>query len=75
MTEVSHIVECMGILLCVRLMGCNGVAWIYGQLMGRCNGVAWIYDRLTLQLTIDPCYTITPPLSIDHRSMEHCYTP
>ena len=31
----------------VRLMGCNGVAWIYGQLAGgRCNGVAWIYGQL-----------------------------
>ena len=28
--EVSHIAECMGSLLYVRLMGCNGVAWIYG---------------------------------------------
>ena len=27
------------------------------------------------QLTIDPCYTITPPLPIDHRSMQHHYTP
>ena len=27
------------------------------------------------QLTIDPCYTVTPPLPIDHRSMLHCYTP
>ena len=30
---------------------------------------------LPCQLTIDPYYTITPPLSIDHRSMLHCYTP
>ena len=29
-TEVAHIVECMGILLCVRLMGYNSVAWVYG---------------------------------------------
>ena len=76
MTEVSHIAECMGILLYVRLMGCNGVACIYGQLMGRCNGVTWIYDRLT-PLPIDHrsmlhCYTF--PLPIDHRSMLHCYT-
>ena len=28
-------------------MGCNGVAWIYGQLAGgRCNGVTWIYGQL-----------------------------
>ena len=26
------------------------------------------------QLTTDPCYTITPPLPIDHRSMLHHYT-
>ena len=80
------------ILLYVRLMGCNSVAWIYGQLTGwRCNGVAWIYDRLIpCQFTINPCYTVTPslpidhrsmlhhyifPLPIDHTSMQHCYTP
>ena len=31
--------------------------------------------HLPCQLTIDPCYTITPfPLPIDHRSMLHHYT-
>ena len=30
------------------IMGCNSVAWIYGQLVGG-------------QSVIDPCYTITPP--------------
>ena len=33
-TEVSHIAECMGILLYVTFMECNSVAWIYGQLTG-----------------------------------------
>ena len=28
-------------------MGCNSVAWIYGQLAGeRCNSVAWVYGQL-----------------------------
>ena len=51
----------MCILLNVKLIGCNGVAWIYGplgvhlpwvmcillyvKLIG-CNGVAWIYGQL-----------------------------
>ena len=26
------------------------------------------------QSVIDPCYIITPPLPIDHKSMLHCYT-
>ena len=26
------------------------------------------------QSVIHPCYTVTPPLPIDHRSMLHCYT-
>ena len=46
-------------------MGCNGVAWIYGQLTGgRCNGVAWMYDRLTpSHLSIDALNTATPNLA------------
>ena len=52
----------MCILLNVKLIGCNGVAWIYGQLGGllgmgyvhsskcetywACNGVEWIYGQL-----------------------------
>ena len=52
----------MCILLYVRLMGCNGVAWIYCQLAGGssvmgmcillymkligCHGFAWIYGQL-----------------------------
>ena len=52
----------MCILLCVRLIGCNSVAWIYGQFGGSichgymcirlymklngCNGVSWIYGWL-----------------------------
>ena len=51
----------------VNLQGrCNGVAWIYGQLVGgRCNGVAWIYGQLAGgQSVIDPCYTVTPHKSI-----------
>ena len=65
-------------------MGCNGVAWIYGQLAGeRHNGVAWIYDRLTPNFSRDTVNTTTPnladllaelPPSIDHRSMEDHYT-
>ena len=28
-------------------MGCNGVAWMYGQFTGgRCNSAAWIYGQL-----------------------------
>ena len=45
-------------------MGCNSVAWIYGQLAGeRCNGVAWIYDRLTPHLSRDAVNTTTPNLA------------
>ena len=64
-------------------MGCNGVAWIYGQLARGCNCVAWIYDRLTPHLNRDAVNTTTPhfadllaelPLPIDHRSMEDHYT-
>ena len=52
-------------------MGCNGAAQIYGQLTGgRHNGVAWIYGQLAGgQSVIDPCYTVTPPLSMEHTSM------
>ena len=36
----------------------------------------YTHDRLTpCQLSIDPCYTITHALPIDHRSMQHHYTP
>ena len=34
MTEVSHIAECMGILLYARVLGHNSVTWMYGQLTG-----------------------------------------
>ena len=34
-----------------------------------------LHHHTPCQLTIDPCYTITPPLPIDHRSMLHHYTP
>ena len=47
--------NCLGVWVCheymcivyyVRLMGCNGVAWIYGQLAGRrCKSVALIYGQ------------------------------
>ena len=33
-----------------------------------------IYAQVGGQSVIDPCYTITPPLPIDHRSMLHHYT-
>ena len=31
---VSHLRKCTSILLADGLMGCNGVAWIYGHLAG-----------------------------------------
>ena len=40
---------------------CSGVQGIYAQLLG-------------IQSAIDPCYTVTPPLPINHGSMLHCYT-
>ena len=65
-------------------MGCNGLAWIYGQLAGeRGNGVAWIYDKLTPHLSRDAVNTTKPnlgdllaelPLPIYHRSMEDHFT-
>ena len=67
-----------------RLMGCNGVAGMYGWLAGgRCNGVAWTYDWLTPsheQRCIEYHYTklgrsagwTTPP--IYQRSMADHYT-
>ena len=61
-------------------MGCNSVAWIYGQLAAercnreawfygqlaveRCNGVAWIYDGLTPHLSRDAMNTTTPNLAV-----------
>ena len=43
---------------------CNGVAWIYGQLAGGwCNSVAWIYGRLTPHLSRDAVNTTTPNLA------------
>ena len=78
-------------LNCVQTVSCKltienddnrklwGVMVLHGCMVnwqGRCNGVAWIYGQLTGgQSVIGPCYTITPPLSIDHRSMQHHYTP
>ena len=61
----------------------SGLPWIYGQLEGvvlpadlpsLCSGIHSISAQVGCQSVIDPCYTVTPPLPIDHRSMLHHYT-
>ena len=57
---------------------CSGIQCIYAQLQGA--NLPWvyvhcaIYAQLVGQSVIDPCYTITPPLPLDHISLLHHYT-
>ena len=56
--------------MCIMLYISANRSAMFGVVV--CKGM---YAQVGGQSVIDPWYTITPPLPIDHRSMLHCYTP
>ena len=77
--SVSHIAQCTythGRCTPNPLINYRYMLHCYTPSVSHIGACTYTHDRLTpCQLTIDPCYTITPPLEINHRSMLHHYTP